>query len=160
VLTNPNPPLQLRDGQTAWARAVFHDALSTQKLSYTFTSPVSSISDGNSIVSVTTSTGPTFEAAKVIVTTPLNVTNNIKFSPPLSKVRKEAFDVGSVAFAHKIHCVMSKPALRGKAWSAYDTRDPVGIASPVGVDYTHDKKSSIIVAFGAFPLLSILFRLS
>lgn len=149
---------QLRDGQTVFARAIFNDALSKNKLSYTFDSPVSEIQDFNGLVKVVTSTG-TFEASKVICTTPLNVTNQIKFSPPLSADRKEAFDVGSVAFAHKIHVVMSKPALRSKAWSSYDTREPVGMASAVGVDYTHDKKSSILVAFGAFPL-PLRFRLN
>ncbi|GAA6038049.1 hypothetical protein JCM8097_007517 [Rhodosporidiobolus ruineniae] len=138
----------LRDGQTVWARAIFHDALDKGKLAYSFDTPVSEIQDLGRSVKVVTSNG-TFEAAKVICTTPLNVTNQIKFSPPLSPVRKEAFDVGSVAFAHKIHAVMSDPSLRCKSWSAFDTREAVGMASGLGIDYTKDKKSSIIVAFGA-----------
>ncbi|GAA5863952.1 hypothetical protein JCM8547_005292 [Rhodosporidiobolus lusitaniae] len=139
---------RLRDGQTVWARAIFHDALSKQKLSYSFNTPVSKIEDLGRTTKVHTSKG-VFEAFKVICTTPLNVTNQIEFYPPLSPARKEAFDVGSVAFAHKIHTVMSDPSLRCMSWSAYDTREPVGMASAVGIDYTHDKKSSILVAFGA-----------
>ncbi|GAA5920174.1 hypothetical protein JCM6882_005454 [Rhodosporidiobolus microsporus] len=139
---------RLRDGQTVFARAIFNDALSKQRLAYSFDTPVKEIQDLGRSVKVVTTNG-TFEASKVVCTTPLNITNEIKFSPPLSPTRKEAFDVGSVAFAHKIHCVVSKPALRSKAWSAYDAREPVGLASAVGVDYTHDKKSSVIVAFGS-----------
>ncbi|GAA6022244.1 hypothetical protein JCM10207_008902 [Rhodosporidiobolus poonsookiae] len=139
---------RLRDGQSVWARAIFHDALDKQKLSYSFDTAVKEINDSGRSVKVVTTQG-SFEASKIICTVPLNVTKNIKFSPPLSPARKEAFDVGSIAFAHKIHCVMSDPSLRSKAFSAYDTREAVGMASAVGVDYTHDKKSSVIVCFGS-----------
>jgi monoamine oxidase len=153
VRRRPSFRSQLRDGQTVFARAIFEDALSKQKLSYSFDSPVTEIIDQNGTVKVVTTKG-TFEASKVICTTPLNVTNQIKFSPPVSAVRAEAFKVGSVAFAHKIHVVMSKPELRGKAWSAYDSKDLTGFSSALGIDYTKDKKSSILVAFGSSLSLS------
>lgn len=44
---------------------------------------------------------------------------------------------------------MDNPSLRGKAWSAYDTRETAGIASAIGDQYINDGRSSVIVAFGA-----------
>lgn len=47
------------------------------------------------------------------------------------------------------HAVVSKPSYRGKAWSAYSTKEPLGFASALGIDYTHDKQHAVLVAFGA-----------
>lgn len=91
---------RLRDGQTAFARAIFDETVG-KGLAYSFDSPVSEIIDANGTVRVVTERGE-FRAGKVIVTTPLNVSNDIKYFPPLSDTRREAFSTGSVAFAHKV----------------------------------------------------------
>ncbi|KAI5478713.1 hypothetical protein MNV49_004638 [Pseudohyphozyma bogoriensis] len=138
---------KLRSGQSHFARCIFEEALETKNLSYAFDAPVSEIIDKQGSVEVVTSKG-TFTAPKVVVTTPMNVTNKIKFSPPLSPLRKEAFSVGQVNFGHKIHSVIANPALRSKGWSAFDTRNPIPLASAFGDQVINNGKSAVVPAFG------------
>lgn len=63
---------------------------------------VSSISQSENGVSITTTNNEVFEARQAIVTLPLNVLNSIEFSPPLSPVKRAASEQGQVSTGYKV----------------------------------------------------------
>ncbi|GAA5897768.1 hypothetical protein JCM6882_000091 [Rhodosporidiobolus microsporus] len=139
---------KLRDGQSHFARVIFDDAFSTENLSYVFDAPVSKIVDRNGGVEVFTSKG-SFKGAKILVTTPINVTNKIEFDPPVPRLRQEACEIGHVNFGHKIHSIFNKPNFRSAAWSAFGYKERVHLMSASGDQIIDNGKKSVVVAFGA-----------
>ncbi|GAA6022241.1 hypothetical protein JCM10207_008901 [Rhodosporidiobolus poonsookiae] len=139
---------KLRDGQSRFAKVIFDDAFSTENLSYVFDAPVSKIVDRNDGVEVFTSKG-SFKGAKVLVTTPINVTNKIEFDPPVPRLRKEACEIGHINHGFKIHSVFNKPDFRSGYWSAYGFKERVHLMSAQGDQVINNGKSSVVVAFGA-----------
>ena len=106
---------KLREGQSAFARRFFDEA-ADWGINWAFKTPVVSIDDNvnNAVqgrVKVTTSTNEVYKAHRVICTIPLNILKTIHFSPPLSAVRQEAFDVGHINFMLKLHGVAEGPGL-------------------------------------------------
>jgi hypothetical protein len=93
---------KLRQGQSGLARAMFDEAC-VHGMDYAFETPIQTVRDLDDIVEVVTTDGRTFRARRVISTIPLNVLHTIKFDPPVSKTRAEAFKQGHVNHMQKIH---------------------------------------------------------
>jgi monoamine oxidase len=68
---------KIKKGQSHLARSIFEEARGTGNISYSFCSPVSSITDTKYGVKIETRTG-TYNASKAIVTVPLNVMHKIR----------------------------------------------------------------------------------
>lgn len=120
---------KFRDGQSSFAIKFFREALATGKLKYSFNAPVASISDKTNAVEVTTRTGVTYKAARMICTIPLNVLNTVTFQPPLSAEKRAAADIGHVNQCTKVHAEIRNRDMR--SWT--------------GVNYPNNK---LIYGFG------------
>lgn len=103
-----------KSGQSTIARKIFDHAVRSG-LAYSFSSPVTAIKDA-SHVTVTTRSGQTFTAKKVICTIPLNVLSDITFSPPLSKLKQAAIAEGQTQKCNKVHFDLAGPDM--KSWSS------------------------------------------
>ncbi|CVL02554.1 probable monoamine oxidase N [Fusarium mangiferae] len=104
---------KLRDGQTALAKRMFEEATG-DGLEYAFSTQVKSItqdSSGDGPVAVTSSSGDVFRAKKIINTIPLNVLKDIEFSPPLTRRRQDAINIGHVNQMTKVHADVSNKEL-------------------------------------------------
>lgn len=104
---------KLKAGQTALAKKMFDDAVDAG-LEYIFKTPVKSVFQStltDRLVTVQTTTGESLRARKVISTIPLNVLKDIVFSPPLSRKRQEAINMGHVNQMTKIHADVNNPQL-------------------------------------------------
>ncbi|KAL2394095.1 Monoamine oxidase N [Exophiala dermatitidis] len=108
---------RLRSGQSALARNIFDHAVSTRRLSYAFSSPVAKIEDGTSFCTVTTRSGKTYKAHKVICTIPLNVLRDIEFSPALPTKMAEAISIGQTNKCNKVHFDVAGPEL--VSWNSF-----------------------------------------
>lgn len=135
----------LRDGQSAFARRIFDDAVDFG-LEYAFNTPVTAIADEigstEGRVKVTTANG-SFRAHRVISTIPLNILKTVRFSPPLSPKRQEAIDLGHINFMTKIHAVVEGSGLA--SWNGMCS--PGYIAQGYG-DGVTAQGNSHIVGFG------------
>lgn len=104
---------KLRDGQTALAKGMFEEAVDAG-LEYAFSAEVKAISQqpsGDGHVTVAMDGGGIFRGRKVINTIPLNVLQDIGFSPPLSQRRQEAINVGHVNHMTKVHADVTNKEL-------------------------------------------------
>lgn len=103
-------------GMTSFARSILEDAQSDIILD-TVISEI--IQNGASGVVVKSNNGRTFNAKKIICTIPLNCLADVKFSPPLSPLKREAIAKGHSNKGAKIHF---KLASTEPGWFA--TSDP------------------------------------
>ncbi|KAL4799627.1 hypothetical protein BDV19DRAFT_400808 [Aspergillus venezuelensis] len=94
---------RLKYGQSSLARNIFDHAKETGNLSYSFSTPVQRIEDKNGVVTVSTRTGKTLKARKIICTVPLNVLADIEFSPILPALKVQASREGSTNHCNKVH---------------------------------------------------------
>lgn len=137
---------KLRSGQSTLARRIFDEAAHFG-LEYSFNTEVTSIADQSrehsGSVTVTTSKGEIFRARRVICTIPLNVLKTIKFSPPLSAKRQEAFTIGHVNFMSKVHAIVKGNGMA--SWSGMLA--PGYLVNGFGDEVTADGDTRI-VAFG------------
>lgn len=102
---------KLRRGQSHLARTMFDDA-AAWGLEYMFKSRVEALRQTNDgLVRVSTSSGQSFAARKVVCTVPLNVLKLLVFEPPFSPLRQEAIDAGHINFMTKIHAVVDGSAM-------------------------------------------------
>ncbi|KAF7547142.1 hypothetical protein G7Z17_g7944 [Cylindrodendrum hubeiense] len=131
------------DGQSALARRIFDDAVATGNLTYRFDAPVASVTDAGSHVEVKTRGGETFRAKRVITTVPLNVLNNIVWSPPLLPGKSEASAKGHVNHCTKVHAEVANPDLR--SFTGYQWEGPL---SWTFGDGTTPAGNTHMVAFG------------
>ncbi|KAE8152943.1 hypothetical protein BDV25DRAFT_169716 [Aspergillus avenaceus] len=106
---------KFRGGQSSFAIQFFREAQSTGRLSYVFQSPVQSIQDQGSQVTVTSRDGQTYSATRLVVTIPLNVLSSITFSPALDSQRITAMEIGHVNQTVKVHAEISNRDMR--SWS-------------------------------------------
>ena len=108
---------KIREGQSTLARRIFDDAVQLG-LRHSFKTPIKSIFDKESIVSLTTAAGKTYRAKRVVNTIPLAVLPTIHFDPPLSPLRQEAIKVGQVNYLTKVHAEVEGDlrGLRGCTW--------------------------------------------
>lgn len=97
---------KIASGTTALALAILDDFTGDRLLS----SPVTQITqrEGSYPIAISTKSGSSFRAKKVISTIPINVLSSIDFQPPLSDLQNEAFRTG-ITFARtdKLLCKTS-----------------------------------------------------
>ena len=120
---------KFRNGQSSFAINFFRESLATGKLKYEFNTPVSKIRDTKNSVEVTTRSGVTYTASRMICTIPLNVLNTVAFDPPLSSDKKAAADAGHINQCIKVHAEILERDMR--SWT--------------GVNYPNNK---LIYGFG------------
>jgi hypothetical protein len=136
---------KLKCGQTGFARRFFEEALSTGNLSYSFNTAVQGVESSEDSVTVRTKNGKTYRAKRLISTVPMNVLDQVHFSPPLSQAKKEAIALKHVNKCCKVHAEVADPELRSWSGVTYpDNKLIIGVAdgkTPAGK--TH------IVFFGA-----------
>ncbi|KWU44737.1 amine oxidase [Rhodotorula sp. JG-1b] len=139
---------RLTDGQSHLARNIFEEARRTERLCWSLETIVSSVTDRHGSVEVQTSKG-TYKALKVVSTLPQNVASKVRFDPPLSALRQEAFSIKHVGQGHKIHSIFNRPELRSGVWNAWhETNDPpYELAAAFGDHTLRDGRVSV-VAFG------------
>jgi hypothetical protein len=135
---------RLRSGQSGLARRIFDHAVSTGRLSYSFSSPVAEVEDGSSHCTVTTRSGKTYKAHKVVCTIPLNVLRDIAFSPSLPPRMKQAIAAGSVNKCNKVHFDIAGPEL--VSWNSFAS-PAKGLVCALSDNLT-PAKDTHLVAFG------------
>lgn len=133
---------KLREGQSGLARAMFDEAC-IAGLDYAFQTPVDAIHDLQNFVEIHTTTGNIFRATRVISTIPLNVLHTIKFDPPVSSTRAEAFRLGHVNHMSKIHA-----EVKGDIASWYGLTYPAKLMFGYS-DGLYPNGNTHIVTFGA-----------
>ncbi|XRM40072.1 hypothetical protein ABZX51_003395 [Aspergillus tubingensis] len=108
---------KVRGGQSTLARRIFDDAVK-HGLQYAFETPIKSIREKDSMVSLTTVSGEIYRAQRVINTIPIAVLPTISFDPPLSPLRREALEINQVCYLTKIHAEAEGDlrGLRGCTW--------------------------------------------
>lgn len=134
---------KLKAGQSALARAMFEEAVDAG-LDYSFSTPITSIADNGSFVSLTTASGSTFRARRVVSTIPLNVLHSIRFSPPLSQLRQEAITLQHVNHMSKIHAEVEGDGMTSWSGCHYPSRLLYGYG-----DGQVKNGNAHVVAFGA-----------
>lgn len=139
---------RLLDGQSHLARNIFEEARRTERLCWSLETRVSSIIDRNGSVEVVTDKG-SFKALKVVSTLPQNVAAKVRFDPPLSPLKQEAFSIKHVGQGHKIHSFFNKPELRSGVWNAWheNPEKTYELAAAFGDHTMRDGRVSV-VAFG------------
>ena len=135
---------KFRDGQSAFARKFWDEAISTGNLHYLFKTPISSITDTADLTTVSSTSGTIFKARKVISTVPLNVLSTITFSPPLSDLKAQAIATGHIQQTTKLHAEVANSDLR--SWSVISPSAKLVFAFGDG---TTPAGNTHIVSFGA-----------
>lgn len=108
---------KIRGGQSTLARRIFDDAVKLG-LQYSLKTPIKSIVEKDSIVSLNTASNKVHRAERVINTIPIAVLPTISFDPPLSPLRQEALRINQVCYLTKIHAEVEGDlrGLRGCTW--------------------------------------------
>lgn len=140
---------KLHDGQSAFARKFFAEALATRKLSYGFDRPVASISDHGPQVEVRCTNGDTFRGKRVICTIPHNVLDNITLTPPLTGPQKDVLLTSHVNKSLKVHAEVQPAALR--TWMGVNY--PVNKLIQAAGEAVTPTGNARLVCFGAAPNL-------
>lgn len=110
---------KFKGGQSSFAINFFNEALATGRLEYVFNSPVSSIHDQGSKVTLTTRGGRQYTGARLVSTIPLNVLNSVSFDPPLDPQRIAASNIGHVNQCVKVHAEISNKDMRSWTGISY-----------------------------------------
>lgn len=108
---------KLRSGQSNFARHFFDEALATGRLEYRFNAVVKSINQDQADGTVTITTeddnnNTSYHAHRVICTIPLNVLNDVEFTPALPPLKLQAANQGHVNVVNKVHVEAANPDLR------------------------------------------------
>lgn len=136
---------KFRDGQSSFARKFFDEAVATGNLSYSFSTPVTSIEDRSGVVTVTSRKGDCFNGLRIVSTIPLNVLSTIQFSPPLTYGKQRAIGIGHVNQCVKVHAEIEDKDMR--SWSGI-THPHNKLIYAIG-DGTTPSGNTHIVCFGA-----------
>lgn len=135
---------RLKSGQSALARKIFEHAVSTGRLSYSFSTPVAKIEDHESFSTVTTRSGTTYKASRIVCTIPLNVLGDIEFSPVLPPRIQQAIAEGQTNKCNKIHVDIAGPEL--VSWTSFGSPGK-GLICALSDNLTPAKETHL-VAFG------------
>ncbi|KAJ5211248.1 Flavin amine oxidase [Penicillium cf. griseofulvum] len=135
---------KFRGGQSTFAIKFFKEALATGRLSYLFTTPVSSINDPGDNVTVTTRDGRQYTGARLISTIPLNVLKSVSFDPPLDTQHTEAANTGHVNQCVRVHAEVSSKDMRSWTGISYPSNK---LVYAIG-DGTTPAGNAHIVCFG------------
>lgn len=134
---------KLRAGQSALARKLFDEAVSTGCLAYEFKTAVAAVKDVGSHVELTSESGRVFKARRVISTIPLNVLDSISWSPPLLAGKRAAAALRHVNHVSKVHLEVSDPEMR--SFSGFQTEGKLTFGFGDG---TTPSGNAHLVAFG------------
>ncbi|KAH7017965.1 monoamine oxidase N [Microdochium trichocladiopsis] len=136
-------------GQSSFAIRFFREALATGNLRYAFEQPVAAIKQLEGVrggaVEVQTRAGRSFRGRRAICAVPLNVLDNVAFSPPLSPGKRAAASRGHVNQCVKVHAEVSGTHLRSVTAISYPHH---ALIYSLG-DGTTPAGNAHIVAFGA-----------
>ncbi|ATY60930.1 monoamine oxidase N [Cordyceps militaris] len=112
---------KFRAGQSSFAVRFLGEALASGNLSYAFSEPVAAVRDGGAqgSVTVTTRSGRTFAAKRVISALPLNVLDTVAFEPPLQEGKAAAARTGHVNQTVKVHAEICERDLRSFTGVSY-----------------------------------------
>ena len=111
---------KFKGGQSSFAVRFFGEALASGNLAYAFNQPVAAVRDSaDGGVQVTTRSGQTFRAARMISAVPLNVLGDVKFDPPFSPGRRQAAKIGHVNQTVKVHAEIADRDLRSFTGISY-----------------------------------------
>lgn len=146
---------RLKHGQSSLARNIFDHAMGTGNLSYRFSTPVQHISDKDGAITVTTRSGSSFKARKVVCAVPLNVLADIQFSPLLPSLKVQASREGSTNHCNKVHFDVAGDDLI--SWSAM-TSPGKGMICALADNLTPTGDTHI-VTFGPSPSMKSGIRL-
>ncbi|OOQ91760.1 Monoamine oxidase N [Penicillium brasilianum] len=137
---------KIRDGQSALARRIFDEAVSTGRLDYTFSTPVKDVIDhGHGVEVIARSGGEVFKARRLVCTVPLNVLHTLAFSPKLPTLKTEASLAGHVNKVVKCHAEVANPEMRSLGATNY----PHGRLTYTFGDGTTPAGNTHLVAFGS-----------
>ncbi|KAL6708163.1 hypothetical protein ACN47E_003347 [Coniothyrium glycines] len=103
---------KFKRGQSSFSIQFFEEAMATNRLSYSFNTPVKHIKDNGKQVEVTARDGRKFRATRVISAMPLNVLDAVTFEPPLSPGKQSAIGIKHVNQTVKVHAELSNKDLR------------------------------------------------
>ncbi|PYH31597.1 monoamine oxidase [Aspergillus neoniger CBS 115656] len=109
------------EGQSAFARRFWEEAMGTGRLGYVFECPVRRVVDEEvgKGVRVTARDGREFVAKRVVCTIPLNVLSTIQFSPALATEKVSAMQAGHVNMCTKVHAEVDNKDMRSWTGIAY-----------------------------------------
>ncbi len=110
---------KFRGGQSSFALRFFGEALDSKNMSYAFSQPVASVQNGPHKVQVTTRSGRTFTAKRMISAVPLNVLDAVAFDPPLQEGKAAAAKTGHVNQTIKVHAEIRDRDLRSFTGISY-----------------------------------------
>lgn len=110
---------KFRGGQSSFAVRFFGEALASGNLTYAFNAPVASVQNGAERVQVTTKSGQTYTAKRLISAIPLNVLNAVAFDPPLQEGKAKAAATGHVNQTIKVHAEIRDRDLRSFTGVSY-----------------------------------------
>ncbi|KAJ4154152.1 hypothetical protein LMH87_010613 [Akanthomyces muscarius] len=110
---------KFRGGQSSFALRFFGEALDSKNMSYAFSQPVVSVQNGPHKVQVTTRSGRTFTAKRMISAVPLNVLDAVAFDPPLQEGKAAAAKTGHVNQTIKVHAEIRDRDLRSFTGISY-----------------------------------------
>ncbi|CAG7952297.1 unnamed protein product [Penicillium salamii] len=137
---------KFKGGQSSFAIKFFKEALATGNLSYSFNSPVQSISDQGGNVNLTTRDGHQYTGSRLVSTIPLNVLNTVSFNPPLDFQRAFAANTGHVNQCVKVHAEILNKDMRSWTGISYPFNK---LTYAIG-DGTTPAGNTHIVCFGGF----------
>lgn len=127
-------------GQSAFARKIFEEALSTGNLHYTMDTAISSVTDKGNVVEVSMP-GRKWLGKKLVCTIPLNVLSQIHFEPPLPFKKQEAIEKGHVNYGAKVHLETEGVDLRSWCGASWPSER---IFSCHGDGLTRDKNAHVV----------------
>ncbi|KAL2839608.1 hypothetical protein BJY01DRAFT_219173 [Aspergillus pseudoustus] len=137
---------KLRRGQSALARRIFDEANDTGRLNYSFSTPISTITENGGIVEVSRPTEcEVFRARRLVCTVPLNVLHALSFAPPLPVLKTVASLNNHVNQVVKCHAEVANPEMRSLGATNY----PDGKLTYTFGDGTTPAGNTHLVAFGS-----------
>lgn len=137
---------KLECGQSGLARCLFDHAVKTGKLSYTFSTVVSSITHSNpSKVTVKCADGRTFSARKVICTLPATILREVNFVPELPVLKAEAIANVRGNSIRKLH--IQAEGKQWRSWGATKFGDDGSAMMVMGESHSTSGDDSNVVCF-------------
>jgi monoamine oxidase len=146
AFNNATMRYKLKHGTISLIQAMLDDAKPEVQLS----TPVKAVEDLGSQVKITTARGQTITAASVIVATPLNVIDNIKFTPALPAAMTQAAQEKHAA--SNSYKVLIK--VKGKVGNLF-TMAEAGHAFTTVFTYEEAEDHTLLVGFGDRDLVDV-----
>ena len=130
---------KLNDGTISLINAMLDDGSAEVQMS----TPVSRVEQSGDVVKVTTETGQTLTAKRVIISTPLNTWNDIEYEPQISEVKMQVARERHVGNGNKLH-IMTKEDIGNVFLTADDSFGPL----QYGYTYTTGSEGTHLLSYG------------